>query len=152
MCNRPYPSGIDCIWLASDQSGHLGAFVTAGVGPIPIQVLGYVDTPIEDIEHLILDMPQVSIANLLIPLEQPDSFIKLAERGIFVFDWSDVYRTLLQSIDAYEPIASPVSPITLDVLSGQLAEIAKSIKFNSVAFVERKNLDVRKHMICQECE
>lgn len=31
--NDPYPFGIDCVWLASDRNGHVGAFVTADGAP-----------------------------------------------------------------------------------------------------------------------
>ena len=50
MSTQPYPEGIDCVWLASDREGRVGAFITAGVGPIPAEALSSVYMPVEDIE------------------------------------------------------------------------------------------------------
>lgn len=146
MSDRPYPDGIDCVWLASDRDGHLAAFVTAGVGPIPIQILSDEGPAIEDIEEHICDMPSVSAVHLLGSIKRPDSFIKLAERGVFVYDWSDIHRIIHESIHAYEPVAVPVSPITIDMLPDDLSNIAKAVKFVDLAFADGQLLDVYVHM------
>lgn len=45
MSVRSYPEGGDCFWLASDRDGNMGAFITAGCGPILEVVIdnGYID-------------------------------------------------------------------------------------------------------------
>ena len=50
MATRPYPEGIDCVWLASDGAEHVGAFITAGMGPIPAEVLRCDFLSVDDIE------------------------------------------------------------------------------------------------------
>lgn len=152
MSDRPYPDGIDCVWLASDRAGHLGAFVTGGVGPIPIQALTCEDAPVENIEELVCDLPNASTARLLVSIKRPDDFIELAERGVFVYDWSDVHRTARESIHAYEPVAAPVNPITVDMLPVELANVAKALKFGDISFTDGQPLDVRAHMKCHEGE
>lgn len=150
MGDAPYPEGIDCVWLASDHSGHLGVFVTGGVGPIPIPALNYKQIPVEHIEGLVCDMPSVSATRLLVPIKRPDDFIDLAERGVFVYDWSDVHRTEHSSLRAYELIAVPIMPITVALLPENLAPVARLLKFRDVVFADRQLLDVRLHMTCRE--
>ena len=97
------------MWLASDRNGNFASFVTGGEGPIPIDVLNFERTPVEDIERLVCQMPIVSTVHMLVTLKRPDSFIELAERGIFVYDWTDVHRTQSKAIHVYEPVAAPTS-------------------------------------------
>jgi hypothetical protein len=152
LSERPYPEGIDCVWLASDREGHLGAFITAGVGPIPAEALKSDYVPVEDIEGLVCDMPHVSGARLLVSVKRPDDFVDLAERGVFVYDWTDIHRTARDAVRAYEPVAVPVKPIKVDVLPADLAAVAQALKFVDVAFADEKRLDVRVYMGCHEGE
>ena len=70
MDERPYPEGIDVLWLASDQAGHLGVFVTGGRGPIPAQAL--LETyPLDTIEDQILKLPKASDIDLRIRDPRP---------------------------------------------------------------------------------
>ncbi len=147
MGDRPYPDGIDCVWLASDRNGHVAAFVTAGVGPVPTEALNWERPKVEDVEELVCGMPHVTAARVLVPV---DSFVELAERGLFVYDWSDVHRTTRDELRAYELVAIPVSPITVDVLPANLACIARTVKFAGVIFADGKTPDVRKQMSCSE--
>jgi hypothetical protein len=152
VSERPYPEGIDCVWLASDREGHLGAFITAGVGPIPAEALKSDYVPVEDIEGLVCDMPNVSGARLLVSVKRPDDFVDLAERGVFVYDWIDIHRTAREAVCAYEPVAVPVKPIKVDLLPADLAAVARALKFVDVAFADEKRLDVRAYMGCHEGE
>jgi len=148
---RPYPDGFDCVWLATDRDGHLGAFVTAGIGPIPVQALNTDHMPVEDIEEQVWKLPRVSGARLLITVVRPDDYVAFAERGLFVYDWSDVHRIARESIHAYELMAAPVHPITLDALPGELSSSLGSliIRLDQVAFVECLLLDVHAHESCR---
>ena len=144
MDERPYPDGIDALWLASDQAGHLGAFVTGGRGPIPAQAL--LETyPLDTIEDQVLRLPKASDIDLRIRDPRPDRFVALAERGFFVFDWSDVHRTEAY-IDEYELIALPYRPLTLEQLPDALSDAARTIRFTKVAFVNSWRVDVRPYM------
>ena len=144
MDERPYPDGIDVLWLASDQAGHLGVFVTGGRGPIPVPAL--LETyPLDTIEDQVLKLPQISDIDLRIREPRPDRFVALAERGFFVFDWSDIHRTEAY-IDEYELIALPYRPLTLDQLSDELLDAARSIRLAKVAFANSWRVDVRSYM------
>jgi len=152
MSNSGYPEGIDCVWLASDQDGHIGAFMTGGIGPIPKRGLCSDIMPLEDIEGLICDMPIVSEVRLLISVKRPDDIIDLAKRGVFVYDWTDLHRTAREAIDAYEKIAIPTRPIKSGMLSTQLNPIARVLRFSNVKFVDKITLDVRAHLNCCESQ
>jgi hypothetical protein len=145
-----YPEGIDLVWLASDRNDHLGAFITAGAGPIPIQTLDRKSLQLTDIEGVICGMPQVPAARLLVSVPRPDSFAEMAERGVFVYDWSDVHRTTREAILAYEPVAAPTHPITVNMPPANLAEVAMGLKFAEVAFSSGQALDPRTYMRCLE--
>jgi hypothetical protein len=148
MEERPYPESVDCCWLASDRAGQLAVFVTGGRGPIPVPAL--LDTyPLNDIEERILALPKASDIDLRIRMPQPDRFVALAERGVFVYDWSDIHRTEAY-IDEYELMALPYRPITLDQLPGDLAEAARTVRFASAAFASAWRVDARAHMSCRE--
>lgn len=148
MNERPYPNGIDCVWLASDNEGRLAAFITAGEGPIPAEALKFDRLPVEDIEGLIGDMPRVSEACLLVVVKRPDDFITFAERGLFVYDWTDVHRTTRQAVHAYEAVATPTKPISLGMLPADLAGEARALQFIDVSFADAKRLDVCAYMHC----
>ena len=107
--SHPYPLGVDCVWLASDSNGHVGAFVTAGVGPIPTSELNCEYGSVEGIENLVNALPRISPARLLLPIDVP-SFCALAERGFFVSDWQDVHRASRGCTRKYEPVAVPINP------------------------------------------
>lgn len=152
MSQRPYPNGIDCVWLASDQVGHLGAFITAGVGPIPIEALDTSILPIEDVENSLYQLPQVTRAKLRVSVKRPDDFIDLAERGLFVYDWTDINRTARDALHVYEPVAEPAQPITIGVLPDDLAPLAKAVRLPDVVFCENNAVDVFRHLKCSEKE
>jgi hypothetical protein len=92
-------AGFDCAWLVSDSAGCLAAVVTAGVGPIPESVFG---GPVDlcDLEYRLRQLPVVGEANALADGDAT-SFLDLARRGLFVFDWTDVYSSNREKTDAY---------------------------------------------------
>jgi len=101
-----YPSQIDCVWLAADVDGRLAAFVTAGVGPIPDALLAS-SVDIELIESHLLQLPIVGTAVNVTNVPNPGSFIELSCRGLFVYDWTDIYVSERQASGVYELVASP---------------------------------------------
>lgn len=113
---------IDCVWLASDRAGRLAVLITAGEGPIPPAAL---DGPVEffEIETLLLELPVSAAAHLLVQVPSPDSFVALAERGLFVYDWTDVHRTAGKT-NAYELVATPSEPQQLASLPDDLRRTA----------------------------
>jgi len=148
MDERPYPEGVDCCWLASDRIGQLGVFLTGGSGPIPVQLLlpPYL---LDDLEETILALPKASDIDLRVKVPRPDRFVALAERGFFVYDWSDVHRTE-QYIDEYELMALPYRPLTLDLLPDSLMDTARAVRLGAVSFASAWRVDVRAHMACRD--
>ncbi|RTL43030.1 MAG: hypothetical protein EKK49_00540 [Rhodocyclaceae bacterium] len=145
---REYPDGLDCVWLATDRNGHLGAFVTGGSGPIPVSATSDSSFPIEDIEAAVCELPQISETRLLVQMKRPDDFIDIAQRGFFVYDWRDVHRTTHDSTHVYEPVAVPLNPITLDALPESIRRLAVDATLRDSAFVEEQALDVMAMLEC----
>lgn len=152
MTTREYPDGLDCVWLAADKNGHLGVFVTGGVGPIPMSALTTSSFPIEDVEAAVCELPQVSEARLLVQMKRPDDFIEMAQRGFFVYDWRDVHRTAHEATHAYESIAVPLSPIAIDALPDPLKRLVMDAILSDSAFVEEQTLNVTAALECRSAE
>jgi hypothetical protein len=148
MDEQPYPEGVDCCWLASDRIGQLGVFMTGGSGPIPAQALLRA-SPLDDLEERLLALPKASDIDLRVRVSRPDRFVALAERGFFVYDWSDVHRTE-QYIDEYELMALPYRPLTPDLLPESLSDSARAVRFIAVSFATAWRVDVRAHMASRE--
>lgn len=148
MMTLKYPDGIDCVWIASDQHGHLGAFVTAGIGPIPISILSDETISIDEVESAICDLPLISDAYLLVQMKRPDDFIAMAQRGFFVYDWRDVHRTTDESTSLYELISRPQTPINLGSLPKQLREIAAKASLGNLDFNQAQSLNVSSKTKC----
>lgn len=141
MRHQQYPD-CDCAWLAMDKNGNLGVFITAGVAPIPVRVLEQSIIPVEDIETQLCEyLPVVSEVNMLVEVgvDIPNSYIALASRGLFVYDWTDVHRDLSRKLNKYELVAYPVTPIIKTSLDGDLLKLAEEIEINFPFFSLKKN-------------
>ena len=142
---RDYPDGLDCVWIASDRDGRVGAFITGGEGPIPTQAVLSHRLPVDEIEARLGKLPSTSIARLLVPMKRPDDFLELARRGVFAYDWTDVHRTRSEALHAYEQIAAPGTPIAAGELPKEIAALLEGIVLN-VSFAHQPSIDVTKHL------
>lgn len=146
---RDYPYNLDCVWLATDRDGHVGVFVTGGIGPIPVLTLDPERISIEYIEGRIYELPVVSKARLVVTLKRPDDFVDFAQRGLFAFDWTDVHRTRSEAIYAYEQIAVPETPIKVVDLPPEMAALVIGIALD-IAFESASHVDVTGQLDCRE--
>lgn len=151
MTSKPYPYGIDCVWLALDADDRVGAFVSAGVGPIPARALSCEYGAVEEIEEHLMHLPCISTARLLIANDVP-SFVALAAHGLFVYDWQDAHRSSRDITRTYEPVAAPVNPINAGHLPERLLGFARCVIFDDFRFVDRQALDVASLMSCRDGE
>jgi hypothetical protein len=149
MTNCEYPLGIDCVWIASDYNGNIGAFVTGGEGPIPCSALRDKYFLIDDVEEALCDLPLVSGVRLLVSMPRPDDFIEMAKRGFFVYDWRDVHRTSRACSNMYEQIAVPQTPIALAALPVQMRSLASSVNFSPLAFENELSLSTGLKFECK---
>ena len=122
--------------------------MTGGSGPIPIQV-SLPSNPLDTIEKTILELPKASDIERRVRTPRLGSFIALAERGFFVYDWSNVHRTE-QYIDQYELIALPYRPLTIDLLPADLADMARNVRLSAISFASAWRIDIRAHLACRE--
>lgn len=131
---------VDCAWLVSDIASCLAVVVTAGAGPLPESVFG---GPVDlfDLEYRLLQLPVVGEANALIEEGDVTSFLDLARRGLFVFDWTDVHLTGRAKIDAYQLVAVPEFAIRTSDLPADLGAVALRQRLLS-AFGDRLTLDM----------
>jgi hypothetical protein len=143
-----YPEGLDCVWLASDRDGRVGAFTTAGEGPIPALALLPQRPPIEEIESLLYELPAITSAKLLVSLPRPDDFLNFAARGLFAYDWTDVHRVAAAELNSYEQLAVPDAPITAGQLPKDIAPLVEGIILN-VSFAHERFIDVTKYLECR---
>lgn len=143
MTTQPYPEQFDCVWLASDSEGNLGAFITAGDGPIPTEALNSTAILFDDIEFRLLQLPLVSHVQLPDSVPSHDNFNGFAKRGLFVYDWSNIHR-------AYKLCAFAKKPISISSLPSDLENLASKVKLNKINFSSSQSIDVLRHMICSE--
>ena len=148
---RPYPKSQDMVWLACDRGGRLGAFVTAELGPIPIPALMSDSPAVEEIEEIVLSLPRVSdVASepgCFYKSTMPASFLDLAARGLFVYDWTDVHRTTSYLL-AYERVATPTRPLLLETLRHELMTAMRPVRFGVLEFCASLVVDPHAHTPC----
>ena len=127
-----YPR-YDLTWIGSDSAGKVAAFITGGEGPIPNGIfLSVADAALEGV--LLELLPVVGSADLSYE-GNFDTLVELCERGIFVYDWSDVHR--VEGLKrAYERYGSPTNPIHTSELPTYLKDLSIVVKFKELRFDE----------------
>jgi hypothetical protein len=145
---RECPRDFDWVWLACDRDDYVAAFITAGAGPIPAAILES-SLPAEESETLIRGLAPTTTALASIPHSGVESFITLAQRGFFVYDWQDVHRgSAVRYTDMYELVAAPREPVRVDFFHGELAQISRIVRLDNVSFADETDVDVCKHTRC----
>jgi hypothetical protein len=130
-----YPAGFDVSWLAIDSLGQVGLFVTAGSGPIPSSAMPSIMAELS-IEEMLDNLPVQSAVRRFLDDKSVESFLPLARRGVFVFDWSDIHRTHEQALDAYELLCMPLAPLHVTQLPHDLRQIALATEAHRSVFKE----------------
>ncbi|WP_231408641.1 hypothetical protein [Ralstonia solanacearum] len=132
--------------VIGSELGAIGRTVAQGIGAIQKSV--YI--PIEDIEWQLCLLPIISQAELLVSVKQADDFIDLAERGVFVYDWTDINRTARDALRVYEPVAVPTRPVMTNSLPDDLSALAKVLELADVVFSTKTAVDIRALVSCAE--
>jgi len=101
------------------------------------------------LEPELVALPKRTAANLLVPRKYAGDFPDWAAQGFFVFDWQDFHRHSIDDLRAYEPVAFPVEPITIEHLPAKMRKFAELIRFD-LAFDDLNLIDVRRHHPCIE--
>ncbi|WP_237151651.1 hypothetical protein [Oryzibacter oryziterrae] len=116
MTKRRDYSGIDCLWLGVDKNGHVAAFITAGAGPIPTAALDDVKFDPQRAEEEICSLPKHTQAETISDKGDNSSFLELAERGLFIYDWTDIYKAISKQAGKYELVARPFAPQNIETI------------------------------------
>jgi hypothetical protein len=143
VMSENYPWESDCVWTASDRVDNLAAFVTAGAGPIPKHLIDEGLALLLDCERKLLELPKISKVFVCDVPGHLTSFLELAERGFFVYDWLDVHRVVDKS-GAYELVAYPQNALLLPALSSDIV----STRFAGVEFSQNVRIDVSSFAEC----
>lgn len=129
-----YPSRIECVWVAVDQAGMLGAFLTAGEGGIPFNAIQSTIINFIELEEKILQLPISSLTHLTISVPSPNHFIAIAERGFFVYDSTDPNR--------YELVCIPKTPLNLKQLPHQYMTYLQTLKLKHSLFQSATKINI----------
>lgn len=114
---------IDMAWLGVDAAGRVAAFATAGRGPMPTDVLSHGQEEVLQVEEALHELAVIA-KGFAHPQEgDASSFVALSERGLFVYDWSDVHR-VSGYLHGYELVASPSSALRAEALPQRLRRLA----------------------------
>lgn len=148
--NDEYPEQLDCAWIGSDQAGHVAVFATGGAGPIPDSLFGNPKARLVDIEEMALNLPESSSVGFCASVKNPYSYLQLAKRGLYVYDWNDVHRSIRDHTNQYERVAEPTHPMTVSDLPETLSSVATDVVFSGKSFACSDQLDVRAHFHCRE--
>jgi hypothetical protein len=135
----------DVAWFGVDRLGQIAAFITAGSAPIPRELLNRADLDLATLEQVANRLPKIGEGLLVERSGDMSSFVSLAERGFFVFDWSDVHRTRLEHINAYERVCAPTIALSVGLVDRiQLA----AIQFESIIFGNSKKVSIHEFVEC----
>lgn len=145
---NPYPAGIDCLWVASDSSGNLAAFVTAGIAPIPIIALSRKYGGILELGNKLIELPQITEALVVDNWGRLDDFVSLSQRGFFTFDWRDVHRLKSEYVNGYEKVTVPVCPKKMQDLDVFLQNCVSLVKLTGVDFADVSLIKVQSVVQC----
>jgi hypothetical protein len=98
-------------WLAVDNKGQLGIFTAVLNAPIPDQVKSSFEI-YEDLRQIIEGIPGSTTA-IVVTRDKGDfsDWTAYAEKGLFAFDFQDIYRTVKKN--QYDLIAMPTRPLTI---------------------------------------
>ena len=142
-----YPH-LDLIWFATDGSNNVAAFVTAGRGPIPRRVLQWDASPNGLLADKLLSLPVIGSGRMLQPYANPERFLQLAERGAYVYDWTDVHKAEAARTRSYELVCAPSVSRASNDLPDEMKLIAADASLAGVNFPEQPLLDIRLLLDC----
>lgn len=142
MNDRFNLEGIDCIWIAPDSVGNVAAFVTGGAGPIPDEIIKSQNILLEDVENKIMELPVTSSANIILHVPRPDDFIDIASRGLYVYDWRDVHRTVASKSGQYEIVATPTLPLKLSSTYGDIRDLLNKFTLKWLDFSKSPSVKI----------
>jgi hypothetical protein len=127
---------FDLVWIASDQNGHVAAFITAGSGSVMAPAL----EGIFDVEALVLCEPVTCEATVYLQVPNPSSYIAMASRGLFVYDWAHPGNR----DSFYELAARPLRPVQRNALSLPLQKRAIQCEMPDMQFELTEAIEVKR--------
>ena len=134
---------IDYGWLAVDDAGYVAVLCTGGDGPVPATAIPNSFEVEEELpEALLSEEPIRSSYMLFIECPRPDSFIEIAQRGVFAYNWGDACRTLANCIGEYELAAAPTVPVKIDQLAPNVQKLANATRLPGVKFLLAHRIQV----------
>lgn len=142
-----YPSGVDLLWVCTDRVSNVAALITSGDGPIPTYLIESCPDLLY-LEESVLRLPLMTRAELLVDVPRPDSFLAIAERGIYVFDWGEFLINPIGVHQKYRIVARPVTPLNSEFVADKVLSRASLVKFDGIEFAHCQVIDVASELPC----
>jgi hypothetical protein len=114
IANHQY-LGSEFDFLASDSSGKIAYFSSAGFGPIPREV-AELGARMYDLCEGVDSLPRVSQAAEMSQKPNMGEWVAIAERGFYAYDWS-------HEDECYELVAQPYAPIRASDLTASSSDL-----------------------------
>lgn len=133
---RPFS---DVEWFATDSAGNLAAFVTAGLGPVPLCVFEQ-ELSLIGLHTRVDALPAISTTE---PVDRAQgtnpSFVRLAAKGFFVYDWNHARGRYCANLP-YRLTTRPRSPLKISgsTFNGLLPEL--TVRFSDATGIVVEDL------------
>jgi len=106
---------LETDWIGVDKNGHVGVFTAIMSAAVPSVVKTSFKQYV-NLKNIISQLPQICDARLSDRKnESDDDWLDYSEKGLYVYDFSDVYRKGQNS--QYYLISTPTAPITIGSLN-----------------------------------
>ncbi|MGH2605456.1 MAG: hypothetical protein ACRDG5_02590 [Anaerolineales bacterium] len=138
--------GLDLEWFAVDRQGAI-AILTTGYGDIPRAVFESQEKHRRLVDFF-ASRPEASEARAVDrPAGWPGADLNLQEarRGLYSYD-----HTSYSTLDPYELIAQPVTPLALAALPDEIRTLLRPFHFERLEFDTTPRILVQEHLDCAE--
>lgn len=137
-----YPSDSGFVWLAVDDSRHVGLLFPQGQGPVAMSAL----KPGELVGAALLEklsaLPKLGVAEPQFQADVPADAAMLATLGFYVLIWTGDAPKSSTSGSVYEVVQAPSYARSVDQLPESLAEVANRNCLEGVNFPACRTLGV----------
>jgi len=140
--------GAELFWFASDSSGHVGVFSTAGFGMVPKQILSDWEKFLRIFCYFSFERKESSDGVILETAlaEEPEDelaeWLEYARKGLYAFD-SPSHMT-----SQYERLARPNQAAFVADLPEDARDYLRRMSLSGVNFTEATTVDVRDQYDC----
>jgi hypothetical protein len=119
-----YPKDPDYVWLAVDDSRHVGLLFSLGKGPVPGAVIASGGLTGDALLEQLAKLKKVGTAELQFPSDAVKNATELAALGFYVAEWTGDKPQRAVRSGVYEIGQAPSYPLSVDQLPEELSKLA----------------------------